>query len=381
MTALRRRRPIDIWPAFVDATASLLMVVIFVLLVAAVGQQFLTEAILGRDEALGRLNARVNELADMLSMEQSESARLVSELALRTASLEQAEALAAARGETMADQAEELEQRAGVIDEQSRQLVEFERRRAVLANELEALQALRDRVEAELENVIAERDEVRARLTAETALNVTAQAQIELLNRQLGEVRTQLAELSAAIDAADSELAVRDARIEELGARLNVALASKTAQLQRYRSEFFGRLREALADVPGIEIVGDRFVLPSELLFESGSDALGPVGRRQVAQVAATLDRLVERIPPELDWVLRIDGHTDRRPIATARFPSNWELSAARAIRIVRELVGFGIPADRLAATGFAEHHPLDAGDSAEALARNRRIEIKLTSR
>ncbi len=381
MSTLRRRRPVDIWPAFVDAIASLLMVVIFVLLVAAVGQQFLTGAILGRDQALARLNARVDELADMLSMEQAESARLDQALALRSASLEAAEARVAAQDGTLAAQSALLEERAGIIAEQAAAMGELESHRAALAVEVEALAALRDRLSGEIETVIAERDDLRASLAAEAEINVAAQAQVEHLNRQLAEVREQLARLSATLDVAEQDIAAKDARLAELGRKLNVALASKAAQLQRYRSEFFGRLREALAEVPGIEVVGDRFVLPSELLFESGSDELGPVGRRQVAQVAATLDRLVERIPPDLDWVLRIDGHTDRRPIRTARFPSNWELSAARAIRIVRELVGFGIPPGRLAATGFAEHHPIDDGEEAAALARNRRIEIKLTSR
>ncbi len=152
-------------------------------------------------------------------------------------------------------------------------------------------------------------------------------------------------------------------------------------QLKRYRSAFFGRLREALADYPGIRIVGDRFVLPSGLLFASGSDELGDDGRKQVARLAASLKDLAARIPSDLDWVLRIDGHTDARAIHSERFPSNWDLSAARAIRIVRALAAHGIPERRLAATGFAEHHPIDTQETPEAYARNRRIEIKLTSR
>ena len=151
--------------------------------------------------------------------------------------------------------------------------------------------------------------------------------------------------------------------------------------LQRYRSEFFGRLRDALSDYPDIRIEGDRFVLPSELLFESGSDKLGLAGQRQVMKLANTLREVAQIIPEDIDWVLRIDGHTDKRPISNSHFRSNWELSSARAISIVRAMINKGIPARRLAATGFAEYHPVDTADTAKAYARNRRIELKLTSR
>ncbi|MEX2482837.1 MAG: peptidoglycan -binding protein [Gammaproteobacteria bacterium] len=374
MSTLRRRRGIDIWPAFVDAMASLLMVVVFVLLVAVVGQQFLTGAILGRDQALARLNTRVDELADLLALSEAEGRQLQDELRLRTASLE------AARKQT-AEQRGQLDQQHSALVEQETIIDRQTQRLGTLESEIAALAALKERLERDIGDIVAERDDIRARLDQQQNLNVTAQAQIEFLNRQLAEVRKQLSSLAVALDAAAAEVAQKQERIDELGARLNLALASEAARLQRYRSEFFGRLREALADVPGIAIEGDRFVLPSGLLFASASDELGPGGRRQIAELAATLEALRERIPPDLDWVLRIDGHTDRRPISTARFPSNWELSSARAISIVRELIRLGVPPQRLAATGFADNHPIVAGDEPADLARNRRIEIKLTSR
>lgn len=379
MSILRRRRPLDIWPAFVDAIASLLMIVIFVVLIAAVGQLFLSGAILGRDDALARLNERVSDLADLLSMQQAETSRLNELVALRTASLEAAETRADEGDETIAAQADVLEQRAGIIAEQQAALADGARRLAALENDVAALEALRTRLESELESTLAERADVRAKLAEEAELNVARLAQIEHLNRQLAEVRKQLAALAHALEVAEADAALKQTQIADLGERLNLALASKAAELQRYRSEFFGRLRDALADYPGIEIVGDRFVLPSGVLFASGEATLGADGRRQVRRLAETIRDLTARIPPDLDWVLRIDGHTDRRPIATERFPSNWELSAARAISIVRELTRAGVPAARLAATGFAEHHPIDTGETPAALARNRRIEIKLT--
>jgi len=377
----RRRRPLDVWPAFVDAVASLLMVVIFVLLVAAVGQQFLTGAILGRDQALARLNARVSELADMLAMQRAESARVSELLAVRTASLAAAEDARVAQQTRLDEQATQLEERAGIIDTQSRELEQAAARLAALENDVAALEALKARLASDLEEAAAARDDLGARLSEQNELNVAAQAQIELLNQQLAELRSQLASLTETLEASEAEIARKNLRISELGEKLNVALAAKAAQLQRYRSDFFGRLREALADVPGIRVVGDRFVLPAELLFASGTDELGPAGRRQVAHVAETLARLMTQIPPDIDWILRVDGHTDRRPINTERFPSNWELSAARAIAIVRELMRFGIPPERLAATGFGAEHPIDTGDDPASLARNRRIEFKLTSR
>ena len=169
--------------------------------------------------------------------------------------------------------------------------------------------------------------------------------------------------------------------IEDLGQRLNTALASKARQLQRYRSEFFGRLSEALGQYPDIRIEGDRFILPSELLFESGSDQLGAEGRQQVARLARTLNEIAAIIPADIDWILRVDGHTDRRPINSERFQSNWELSAARAISLVRQMAASGVPLARMAAAGFAEYHPVDPAETATAYARNRRIELKLTSR
>ncbi|MEQ8233748.1 MAG: peptidoglycan -binding protein [Gammaproteobacteria bacterium] len=381
MNLARRRRPLDVWPAFVDAVASLLMVVIFVLLVAAVGQQFLTGAILGRDRALERLNARVTELADLLSMQRVEHARVSELLAMRTASLAAAEKAQAAQQETIGEQAALLEERAGLIAEQGHELDAQSRELARLENDVAALESLKARLERDVEQALAERDDVRAALAEENALNLAVQAQIEHLNRQLSELRAQLGRLAETLEVAEREAREKDLQIAELGEKLNVALAAKAAQLQRYRSDFFGRLREALAEAPGVRVVGDRFVLPAELLFASGTDELGPAGRRQVAHVAGTLARLMDEIPADIDWILRVDGHTDRRPISTERFPSNWELSTARAIAIVRELIRFGIPPGRLAAAGFGANHPIDAGDDAAALARNRRIEFKLTSR
>ena len=206
-------------------------------------------------------------------------------------------------------------------------------------------------------------------------------AQIDLLNQQIALLRKQLAEIGAVLEASEKQAAEQKVQIAELGARLNQALASKVQELARYRSEFFGRVREALGNRPDVRIVGDRFVFQSELLFPTASASLEEGGKQRLAHLARTLVEIGTSIPGDINWVLRVDGHTDQRPISTPQFPSNWELSAARAIAVVKYLSDQGIPAERLAAAGFGEFQPLDPGRSEEALARNRRIEIKLDQR
>lgn len=218
-------------------------------------------------------------------------------------------------------------------------------------------------------------------LTAEQRASAAAKKQVDALNRQLLALRRQLARLNAALGASEAKAAEQSVQITSLGKRLNQALASKVAELARYRSEFFGRLREALGNRQGIRIVGDRFVFQSEVLFPSASSDLNPGGRDQIAKLARTLNDISARIPDELNWVLRVDGHTDALPIRTAKFPSNWELSSARAIAVVKQLRAFGVPAKRLVAAGFGQFQPLDPRNDEVAYRRNRRIEFKLTQR
>lgn len=260
---------------------------------------------------------------------------------------------------------------------------------ARLTGQIEALTALRDELERQVAAAAARADseEEQRRATAallaeERRLGESARAQVALLNRQIEELRAQVARISAALDAAEAEGRDRDAQIANLGQRLNLALAARVEELQRYRSEFFGRLREVLGNRAGIQVVGDRFVFQSEVLFPPGSADLQAEGTEQIRQIAAVIREIARDIPPEVNWILRVDGHADRTPIAgTGRFTTNWELSAARAITVVRLLALLGVPENRLAATGFGEFQPLDPGDSPAALARNRRIELRLTDR
>ncbi|MGY6518147.1 MAG: peptidoglycan -binding protein [Lysobacteraceae bacterium] len=365
--AARRRRSTDFWPGFVDALSALLMVLVFVLMVFAIGQFVLSDAISDRDRTLDRLNAELASLAESLSMERQARERAVAEVGELSASL------LATTGErdTLASR---------LTDAQA-QIEADEAEIARLGADLDALNALKRELEAEIAARLAQLEESRENLTVQTELSARAAAQVELLNRQMAALREQLAEVNAALALAEANVEARDLQIEDLGRRLNLALAQRVGELERYRSEFFGRLRAVLGERDDIVIVGDRFVVPAGLLFDTASDEISPAGRAQLDRIANTLNEVIGEIPDDLDWVLRIDGHTDRRPIATARFPSNWELSSARAISIVRHLSERGVPAERLSANGFGEHRPLDPRDTEAAWARNRRIEIQLTNR
>ena len=224
-------------------------------------------------------------------------------------------------------------------------------------------------------------DKSEAELADERELGATQRSRIALLARQIAALRKQLQRIGALLEASETRTAKQQVQIADLGRRLNLALAARVEELSKYRSEFFGRLREVLGDHPGIRVVGDRFVFQSEVLFASGSAELNPKGEAQIARLATTLTEIGKKIPKDINWILRVDGHTDRVPIQTPAFPSNWELSTARAISVVKFLVDHGVPADRLAATGFGEHQPLDPRQNQAGYSRNRRIELKLTQR
>ena len=224
-------------------------------------------------------------------------------------------------------------------------------------------------------------EESETALADERDLSAAQRSRIALLARQIAALQKQLQRIGALLEASEAKTTKQQVQIADLGRRLNLALAARVEELSKYRSEFFGRLREVLGDHPGIRIVGDRFVFQSEVLFASASAELNPKGEAQIAQLATTLTEIGKKIPKDINWILRVDGHTDRVPIQTPIFPSNWELSTARAISVVKFLVNHGVPADRLAATGFGEHQPLDPRQNKAGYSRNRRIELKLTQR
>ncbi len=232
-----------------------------------------------------------------------------------------------------------------------------------------------------IKELVEQAQRIDQQLTNEQKIGAEARREVDTLNRQIAALRQQLARLNAALEASEAKAAEQNVQIVNLGKRLNQALASQVAELARYRSEFFGRLREVLGERQGVRIVGDRFVFQSEVLFPSAAADLNPDGKDRIRRLAQTLAEISKRIPDELNWVLRVDGHTDRVPIKNDKFPSNWELSSARAISVVKELIEFGVPAKRLVAAGFGEFQPLDTRTDEIAYRRNRRIEFKLTQR
>ena len=374
MARLTRRRPLDFWPGFVDALASLLMVMVFVILIFVIGQFVLADAVSGRDRALAQLNAELAALAQTLSLTQTARERAEVKVGELSASLVTSEREREALGNEILAARDELH---AAQDEAKTQREEAAR----LATDIAALQRLKAELEAEAARLASALDTSERGLKEQQEMSTAAIAQVELLNRQLAAVREQLEQLNAALDAAKLAAKDKDLKLEELGRELNLALAARVSELARYRSEFFGRLQAVLGDRKDIQIVGDRFVFSSEVLFPTASDEVSAEGMIQLTRLAETLKTLAAEIPDDLPWVLQVDGHTDRRPISNARFPSNWELSTARALAIVKFLRGQGIPPQRLAATGYGEFHALDARNTEEAYARNRRIELKLTSR
>ncbi|WP_341705412.1 peptidoglycan -binding protein [Ferrovibrio sp.] len=341
------------WPGYVDVLSTLLMVIVFVLAVFILVQFFLANAISGRDKALAELRGEIAGLVEQLALEKRTSAQLRLDVGQLQSTLQSANA--------------ERDQLAAVLaDAQAR------------ADEAEKRLQDRQQIIVDLQGKLVSG---AAQLEQERKMTAEARSQVDLLNRQILALRQQMAELDRILKESEAKERASEAQIADLGKRLNAALARKVDELQSYRSEFFGRLRQIIGNRRDVQIVGDRFVFQSEVLFDSGSAELKPQGREQLGRLARTLSELMAKIPTDLPWVLRVDGHTDRVPINTAQFPSNWELSTARAISVVKYLTSQGIPADRLAATGFGEFQPIDSGNDEIALRRNRRIELKLTER
>ncbi len=420
----------DIWPGFVDALATLLMVIIFLLTIFVLAQFFLSELLAGRDQALKRLQTSIAELTEMLGLERRANvelrgtvARLSSQLQGSTAERDRLTVrlseLQATAAETMAE-AQRLERamadalkevtagketiRVKLLEIASlkadiaalRKLREdLERKVGSLAASLETSQAeagaLRDRskkLAAEMagqrERTVLAQKALKARdirIEELTAAELDQRRAAVLLNNQIAALRDALVRLNAVLEASEKKAREQNVQIANLGARLNAALASKVEELSRYRSEFFGKLRDVLGSRSDVRVVGDRFVFQSEVLFASGDATINEAGMIEMRRLAKALKEISAKIPSKLDWVLRVDGHTDIHPIATAKYPSNWELSTARAVSVVKFLIGQGIAPHRLAATGFGPYQPIDKGKDKAADRRNRRIELKLTQR
>jgi chemotaxis protein MotB len=341
MAMARSRRSdsgMNYWPGFVDALSTLILGIIFLLTIFVVIQFYLQQEVQGKDTALARLNAQIANLTDLLSMEKSGKADLQNQIGALEATL------------------------------------------ATAQNDRDKYKGLYEGAAA---GAAAAQDKVgtlSGQLEGEKQISAKALTQVETLNQQIAALRQQLAALDTALDVSEKKGAESEHRISELGERLNVALAQNVQELAHYRSDFFGKLRDILGNRSDMHIVGDRFVLQSEVFFDSGKADLKPAGRPELDKVAAALIGLETQIPADLPWVLRVDGHTDVRPVA-GQFKSNWDLSAARAIAVVQYLISKGVKPAFLVAASFGEFQPIDPGTTEEAYSRNRRIEFKLTER
>jgi chemotaxis protein MotB len=342
MALARARRDVGInyWPGFVDALSTLILGIIFLLTVFVVVQFYLTQEVSGKDTALTRLNAQIAQLTELLSLEKTGKLSLEEQLAQIRSNLSTAE------------------------------------------GDRDRYRGLYEGIGSGAASAQGKVAELSGQLDAEKKLSSRALAQVEILNQQIAALRRQLAALEEALDATEKKDKESQARIADLGQRLNVALAQRVQELSRYRSDFFGRLRTILGNRPDIRIVGDRFVFQSEVFFDTGKATLDkPEGRAELDGLAGALLDLEKKIPGEIPWVLRVDGHTDVRPINSPLYKNNWELSAARAISVVQYLIAKGVSPQHLVAAGFGEFQPIETEKTEEAFTRNRRIELKLTER
>jgi chemotaxis protein MotB len=335
----RRGEEAPYWPGFVDAMAQLLLVITFLLSVFMTAQFLMARQLSGQDSALGQLRSQIAELEQLLALERS------------------------AKGEVEANLT-------AMMDDLNAEKLKNQNLLSSLASENERGSAASQTIGG-----------LQTQLDKEKTLSAEALAKVELLNQQIAAMRRQLEQLNALLTDAETRNRSSEAQIADLGRRLNSALAQRVQELSRYRSEFFGRLRQILAQRSDILVVGDRFVFQSEVLFPKGNAALSPLGEQEMLKLAEALKQLEREIPPDIAWVLRVDGHTDIDPIQSAEFKSNWELSSGRAIAVVKYLIGQGVSPKHLVAAGFGEFQPLDPGTSEDAKSQNRRIELKLTER
>ena len=439
MLGSRRRiaTVVNIWPGYVDALSALLLLIIFMLLIFTVAQIFLSETVSSRDAELNRLNEKLTEISNALQIERNTNQDLSENLSVLRNQYTQREYLlnalreqiaeldktVAADKETISAQLSELAQLehdiialrqvrkdlegevanlASTLKDRDQNIEQLETERD---NRLTLIGTLRDNskslqaklaaqenmtmlAQADIEkkefliqDLVAIVGEGKEALENEKQLSASARAEVKNLGAQIDALKDKLSSISDALRLEEEETASQKTQIANLGQRLNTLLAERVNELEQYRSDFFGRLRQVLVKSPDIRIEGDRFLLPSALFFASGSATLGERGKQELDKLAQTLSEISVSIPSDINWILRVDGHTDQLPINTLRFPSNWELSTARAVSVVRYLAERGIQPKRMTAAGFGEFHPVDPGQSEAAFQRNRRIELKLTTR
>ncbi|MFZ8992722.1 peptidoglycan-binding protein [Alphaproteobacteria bacterium LSUCC0226] len=376
------------WPGFVDALATLLMVIIFVLMVFVLIQVNLAYRVSGQDATLGEMRQQLASLSELLNIERRASADLAANLAQITNQLNSSNAGRTELEAELSSVQAALTMRNSEIAKLAARQADIEASlaaaRASLEERLGALQLAEGQLamaQAKNQSATNKIGTLSAEITASKAETEASRAEVAEMTRALAALRLRIEDLTNLLAEKERETTRDKVAIANLGRSLNNALATRVQELQRFRSEFFGRLRDVLKGRDDVQIVGDRFVFQSEVLFAQGQAEIGPQGQEQLAKLAITLADIAQKIPGDINWILQVDGHTDNVPIRAGRYADNWDLSTERALSVVRYLNQQGLPANRLAAAGYGEYQPLDASDSANARRKNRRIELKITQR
>jgi len=371
----RTRRSADIWPGFVDAISTLLLVLIFLLTIFISSEFLLSKLLTNKDDALEDLNIQIYQLSELLSLEKRENKDLTSTISKLNDKLNDS----SVTSDLLSMEFSNLKNK---NIELNSLLNSLKASTILIKKENKNLDIKNSNIESELKKLLSTLKATKVNLIKaeeEVKLSEAAKNQVSLLNMQVAELREQLNIIQNLLDINLENIKKKDIQIVELGRKLNTALAVKVGELTQYKSEFFGRLRSILGNRDDIQIVGDRFIFQSEVLFASGSAEVAIEGVLELTKLSKILLDITKDIPTDIPWVLQIQGHTDQNPINTPLYPSNWELSAARAISVGRVLISSGVSSDKISVAGFAEFQPLEFGNSASSFRKNRRIEIKLT--
>jgi len=379
---MRQRRHtsngLDAWPGYVDALSTLLMVTIFVLLVFVLAEAFLSAALSGSNNTITQLQEQISELTQSLAMETNKDSTLSQELAALNAQLASAQSQNATLSQQLSSSTSAL---TGLQDQQKTLQAQLSdaQTQAAAASRLAELQAQMVAASG-TPDVQAQLADTKTQLTAQQKLSAQEAAQITLLNQQLAALRAQLAALQTALDAAQQADTADKVQITDLGKQLNEALARKVEELQQYQSVFFRALSESLKGEPNIKVVGDRFVFESDVLFPVDAATITQAGQAEIGDVADAVKTIAAKIPPDVNWVLSVDGYADAQPITGGAYKSNFDLSSARALAVLDQLIADGVPANRLVTSGMGSNNPIAPGNTAADYAQNRRIEFRLTA-
>ena len=369
-----RRKHVDYtWPGFVDALSSLLMVIIFVLMIFVLSQFFLSQKMNGQDEALVKLKTNLIELSELLSIERNVTIELTSSLTIFENKINIIQSKLEQEKIKNDNNKEKLQENEKTIRLSKFKISELEE---ILNKKIEEVLNSKNTILSLENNLQKRKSEVEIKTDTLKAnkeeINKLTAASIQLRNK-LSQIQTLL----TAYKAKDKKDNVKTLNI---GKDLNSALARRVEELQKFKSEFFGRVKELIKDRPEIKIVGDRFVFQSEVLFSVGSVEIGQKGQLEMVTLASTLVEIEKSLPTDIDWILQIEGHTDNLPVKEGQtYKDNWELSTKRALSVLRFLIKQGINPSRLSASGYGSFQPIDINNNADARKKNRRIEMTIT--